>query len=66
MSIPPRTIRRDTRVFTRAVTRELGLGLQADALDRQYRQQGKTALWLLPLSEPISPHLDELLGKPSK
>jgi hypothetical protein len=37
-----------------------------DALDRQYREQGKPAVWFLPLSEPISPHLDELLGKPSK
>lgn len=34
-----------------------------DALDRQYREQGKPAVWFLPLSEPISPYLDELLGR---
>lgn len=33
-----------------------------ETLDRQYREQGKPAVWLLPLSEPIAPHLDELLG----
>ena len=37
-----------------------------DALDRQYREQGKPPIWFLPLNEPIAPHLDELLGKPSK
>jgi Tetratricopeptide repeat len=36
-----------------------------DALDRQYREQGKPSVWFLPLNEPIAPHLDELLGKPS-
>ncbi len=36
-----------------------------DALDRQYREQGKPPVWFLPLNEPIAPHLDELLGKPS-
>ncbi|MDA1016409.1 MAG: hypothetical protein O3A00_18370 [Planctomycetota bacterium] len=25
------------------------------------RQQGKPAVWFLPLDKPISPHLDELL-----
>jgi hypothetical protein len=35
-----------------------------DALDRQYREQGKPSVWFLPLNEPIAPHLDELLGKP--
>ena len=34
-----------------------------DALDRQYRAEGKPAVWFLPLDQPISPHLDELLGK---
>jgi hypothetical protein len=33
-----------------------------EALDRQYREQGKSDVWFLPLSEPIAPHLDELLG----
>ena len=37
-----------------------------DTLDRQYREQGKPAIWFLPLTEPISPHLDEFLGKPAK
>ncbi|EAR21585.1 tetratricopeptide repeat protein [Nitrococcus mobilis] len=32
-----------------------------DTLERQYREQGKPAVWFLPLDEPISPHLDELL-----
>jgi hypothetical protein len=36
-----------------------------DALDRQSREQVKPAVWFLPLDEPIAPHLDELLGKPS-
>ena len=36
-----------------------------DALDRQYREQGKPPIWFLPLNEPITPHLDELLRKPS-
>jgi hypothetical protein len=31
-------------------------------LDQQYREQGKPAVWFLPLDEPIAPHLDELLG----
>jgi tetratricopeptide (TPR) repeat protein len=35
-----------------------------DALDRQYREQGKPPIWFLPLDEPIGPRLDELLGKP--
>jgi tetratricopeptide (TPR) repeat protein len=34
-----------------------------EALDRQYREQGKPAVWFLPLDQPIAPHLDELLGK---
>jgi hypothetical protein len=33
-----------------------------ETLDRQYREQGKPAVWFLPLNEPIAPHLDELLG----
>jgi tetratricopeptide (TPR) repeat protein len=33
-----------------------------ETLDRQYREQGKPAIWFLPLSQPIAPHLDELLG----
>ena len=33
-----------------------------DALDHQYRAEGKPAVWFLPLNEPIAPHLDELLG----
>ena len=37
-----------------------------DALDRQYREQGKPAVWFLPLDQPIAPHLDELLGKSPK
>ena len=39
-----------------------------DALDRDYRKQGKPAVWFLPLKEPIAPHLDQLLGpaKPVK
>jgi tetratricopeptide (TPR) repeat protein len=36
------------------------------ALDKQYREQGKPAVWFLPIDEPIVPHLDELLGKPSR
>jgi hypothetical protein len=36
-----------------------------EALDRQYREDGKPAVWTLPLNQPIAPHLDELLGKPS-
>ncbi len=31
-------------------------------LDRQYKAEGKPAVYFLPLSEPIAPHLDELLG----
>ena len=31
-------------------------------LDRQYKEQGKPAVYFLRLSEPIAPHLDELLG----
>ena len=34
-----------------------------DCLDEQYRAQGKPAVWCLPIDQPISPHLDELLGK---
>ena len=37
-----------------------------EALDRPYREQKKPAVWFLPLNEPISPHRDERLGKPSK
>ncbi|MBC7815308.1 MAG: hypothetical protein IAG10_00245, partial [Planctomycetaceae bacterium] len=33
-----------------------------ETLDRQYREQNKSAIWFLPLSQPIAPHLDELLG----
>ncbi|MGO9922484.1 MAG: tetratricopeptide repeat protein [Isosphaeraceae bacterium] len=33
-----------------------------DTLDRQYREQGKPAVWFLPLSERMAPHLDQLLG----
>ncbi len=33
-----------------------------EELDRQYREQNKPAVWFLPLSEPISTHLNELLG----
>jgi tetratricopeptide (TPR) repeat protein len=37
-----------------------------DALDRDYREQRKPAVWFLPLDQPIAPRLDELLGKPSR
>ena len=33
-----------------------------ETLDRQYREQHKPRVWFLPLSEPIAPHLDELVG----
>ena len=33
-----------------------------ETLDRQYREQNKAAIWFLPLSQPIAPHFDELLG----
>jgi tetratricopeptide (TPR) repeat protein len=33
-----------------------------DALDRQYREQGKSPVWFLAPDEPLAPHLDELLG----
>ncbi|MFM9962365.1 MAG: hypothetical protein ACKV2Q_14220 [Planctomycetaceae bacterium] len=33
-----------------------------ETLDRQSREQHKSAIWFLPLSQPIAPHLDELLG----
>ena len=33
-----------------------------EELYREYREQNKPPVWFLPLSEPISPHLDELLG----
>ncbi|MFN0021783.1 MAG: tetratricopeptide repeat protein [Pirellulaceae bacterium] len=33
-----------------------------DALDRQYREAGKSKVWFLPLDKPIAPYLDELLG----
>ena len=33
-----------------------------EELDRKYREQKKPPVWFLPLSEPISTHLDELLG----
>ncbi len=36
-----------------------------DALDRDYRSQGKPAVWFLPLKEPIAPHRDQLL-RPAK
>ena len=32
------------------------------ALDERYRAEGRPEIWFLPLDEPISPHLDELLG----
>jgi hypothetical protein len=32
------------------------------ALDKQYREQKKPAVWFLPLKEPMAPHLDQLLG----
>jgi hypothetical protein len=35
-----------------------------ERLDRQYREQNKSAIWFLPLNQPIAPHLDELLGLP--
>jgi hypothetical protein len=34
----------------------------SESLDRDYRAQGKLAVWFLPLDDPITPHLDELLG----
>jgi hypothetical protein len=34
-----------------------------EALDRQYRDQGKPPVWFLPLKEPIAPYLDQLLGR---
>jgi tetratricopeptide (TPR) repeat protein len=34
-------------------------------LDRRYRDEGKPAVWFLPLNKPISPHLDELIGRPA-
>ena len=37
-----------------------------DALDRQYREQGKSPVWFLPPGEPLAPHLDELLGPVEK
>lgn len=33
-----------------------------NALDQQYREQGKPPIWFLPLTEPLAPHLDDLLG----
>lgn len=33
-----------------------------EALDQQYREQGRPTIWFLALNEPIAPHLDELLG----
>ena len=33
------------------------------ALDLQYKAEGKPAVYFLPPDQPISPHLDELLGK---
>jgi Tetratricopeptide repeat len=36
------------------------------SLDRQYKEQGKPTVYFLGPKEPIAPHLDELLGKPSK
>jgi hypothetical protein len=33
-------------------------------LDRQYLEQRKPRAWFLPLDEPITPHLDKLLGNP--
>ncbi len=32
------------------------------ALDRQYQAAGKPAIYFLPLDQPITPHLDQLLG----
>ncbi|MEZ5940617.1 MAG: hypothetical protein R3C18_04445 [Planctomycetaceae bacterium] len=31
------------------------------SLDAQYKAEGKSPIHFLPLTEPISPHLDELL-----
>jgi tetratricopeptide (TPR) repeat protein len=36
------------------------------SLDRQYKEQGRPTVYFLGPKEPIAPHLDELLGKPSK
>jgi hypothetical protein len=33
------------------------------ALDRQYKTEGKPAVWFLPREESISPYLDKLLGR---
>ncbi len=32
------------------------------ALDQRYRDEGRPSIWFLPQSEPLAPHLDELLG----
>ena len=37
-------------------------GRVLESLDQQYREQGKPPIWFLPLTEPIAPHLNELLG----
>lgn len=51
--------------FSKVLNKLLGLPPSAkevlDELDQQYREQNKPAIWFLPLTEPISPHLDELL-----
>jgi hypothetical protein len=37
-----------------------------ESLDRQYRAQGKPAVWFLPTDKPIAPHPEQILGKPSR
>ena len=32
------------------------------SLDQRYRDEGRPSIWFLPQSEPLAPHLDELLG----
>lgn len=36
--------------------------MMLNALDEQYRREHKPAVWFLPLTEPIAPHLEALLG----
>jgi hypothetical protein len=46
--------------------RELAVGWSVNdvlrRLDEQYRAEGRPAIYFLPADQPISPHLDELLG----
>ena len=35
------------------------------SLDQRYRDEGRPSIWFLPQSEPLAPHLDELLGPPA-